>query len=127
MQIYNNLDVDISKAYFAIMRWGWRDFDDFMQKYGEFKNTEVWTENASKIHNYFTRIGVLLKRNMIDSEIASELFGHVIVKIWEKLASIILEYRIRYSSDKWSQVEYLYPELKPYRDKRLEQILSIHQ
>ena len=124
MQIYNRMDNTGAEAYYTIMGWEWDDFDDFMEKYGEFKNPKVWIANGSKIANFFQGIGVLVKRNMIEPEIVDELFGHVLVKIWEKMAPIILEYRVGYSSDKWEPIEHLYNVVKPLRDKRLEKILT---
>jgi hypothetical protein len=124
MQIYYRMDDVTAKAHYTLMSWEWSDFDEFMERYGEFKNPEVWSANASRVATYLNGVEILVRNGFINPTLVDDILGRAAVELWEKMAPIIREYRVRYSATKWEAIEYLYNILKPLRDKRLEKILS---
>jgi len=123
LQIYNRMGVNLSKAYFTILGWEWDGFDDFMDKYGEIKNPEVWTSNASLLHNFYQPIGLLVRQKMIDPKLVEVTRSGFSKDLGEDGSSNTrIQGQIPFRQEE--AIEYLYNVLKPLRDRRVETILS---
>jgi len=119
MQIYNNFhETEFFDKFTDIITWKWRDYDDFLKKYG-------WKENPKAFHSmgsvaaYFEGIGVLVHRNFIDVDLVGELMSRHVVLFWEKIEPISKEMRKRYKLPVDLYLEHLYNEIKPFMEKQL--------
>ncbi len=95
-----------------IFNWKWRDFDDYMSKYGAEADIEKYTTRTS-VGSYFEGLGALEKRGLIDPYMVDDLLSTPIIMYWEKMAPILREWRKRTNYPQLSEwSEYLYDEIK---------------
>ena len=66
---------------------------------------------------YFSGIGVLLKKGLIDISLLDTLLWPPIMRIWEKYEPIVKGRRIALGFKLWADVEYAYHELKKFREQ----------
>ena len=114
MSIYQNMSTpEYQKAWYEIvMVWKWKDYDDFMNKYGPFKNNDANAKRAS-IGMNIEGIGVLVKRGLIDVRMVDDMMSIYIIGYWEKFESVIREWRRIYDvPTSHEHAEYLYNEVK---------------
>jgi hypothetical protein len=111
MEIYDHYcDEDFLRKLNEILRWSWKDYDDFIQKYGTRMNPEAFAKFDS-VGTYFKGIGVLLKKNLIDLDLVDELMGTAIRIYWEKISSLAEGLRASFPRS-LEGLEYLYNELQ---------------
>jgi hypothetical protein len=101
MRLYQQLE---SKEF---MNYWWQAINREEKDYNEYIKKQGAVE-LLQISTYFEGVGILLHRNLLDIDMARELFGEPIKLIWEKNESILKEMH----SDKCFWFEYLYNELK---------------
>lgn len=77
-----------------IFNWKWRDFDDYMSKYGAEADIEKYTTRTS-VGSYFEGLGVLVKRGLIDPYMVDDLLSAPIIMYLEKMMPILREWRKR--------------------------------
>ena len=113
MQIYDhNYKEDfLSDENEILFHWKWKDFDDFMEKFGPQMNVAAFNKWDS-MGTYFRGVGVLVKRKLIDLNLVDELMGTSIRLHWEKSGPIIKEFRTRFWPHAYEWFEYLYNELQ---------------
>ena len=115
--------VEFIKARNEVMNYQFKDFDDYLSKYGYEVNPDA-AAKGTMINAYLEGIGVLMKRGLIDPSIVDDLMSGVIITYWEKYQSYLLEYRKRHD---WPQageyVEYLYNKIKPIASKQRKELL----
>jgi hypothetical protein len=112
------------KAWAEIMKWEYKDYDDYMSKYGGEANPDAYLMYR-KVFGYLEGTGVLVKRGLIDPYFVDDLMSGMIVSYWDKFKPIILERRRRLN---WPQVgeqiEYLYNQIKPIAEKQRQEIMK---
>lgn len=119
--IFNLTGIDWQKASGKVLSLEYKDYDDFVKKYGL-----VWTETPTTMAirtmgNYFEAIGYLLKRKLIDMDYVWDFFGETGIQVWEKINPVLEGHRKQFNMPKaWEPFEYLYNELK----KRQQQLTS---
>jgi hypothetical protein len=98
--------------YDIIFTWKCSDYDDFMEKYGPYKNLGAWTRRAA-IGTHLEGVGVLVKKGLVDVHMVDDLMSGYIIGYWEKFGSVTNEMRRVLNSPTFSEnVEYLYNEVK---------------
>ena len=103
-----------------IFQHKWKDFNDWLEKYGPGTNIEAFSSWIS-VPAYFEGIGVLLHRKTIDISMVDDILSTQILLLWEKIEPITKEYRERMKRPQlWEWFEYLYKEIK----KREQQLAS---
>lgn len=121
IQLFDDFhETEFFNKFTDIITWKWKDYDDFMKKYGPKGNPKAFYSLGS-IAAFFEGIGVLVHRNLIDVSLVAELMSRHILLFWEKIGPISKEMRRRMELpiDVW--IEYLYNEIKPIMEKqRLE-------
>lgn len=106
-------DPEFSKHHLELNKWEWKDYDDFVEKYGSTKNPERYL-SFTTIGRFFEGLGVLVKRKLIDPYLVDDLMSSDILEFWEKFEPFILERRIQTNTPQvWEYVEYLYNTIKP--------------
>jgi ferric iron reductase protein FhuF len=94
-----------------MFQWGWKDFEEWWQKYGPETNVE---ENASfvSVIRYYEGVGVLVKKGLIDLNLVGELMSSHVIRFWEKLEPVFKEIRERLNwPEVFQEFEYLYNEI----------------
>lgn len=101
-----------------IFQHKWKNFDDWLEKYGPATNVEAFSSWIS-VPAYFEGIGVLLSRKMIDLSLVGDMLSTQTLLLWEKIEPITKEYRESIKRPQlWEWFEYLYNKMK----KREQQV-----
>lgn len=119
MQLYDTYrDKKFMQEWIAIFRWKWKDYNDYWDKYGWDNNPEA-NASFSSVSALLEGVGVLVKRNLIDPRLVSDLLWIVTRNYWTKFKPIIIGMRNQLNDPtvfKW--IEYLYEDIKPYSEER---------
>ena len=115
MELYNRFsEEDFYKKHLTVRHlYTWTDYNDFIEKYWLENNLEDYSKISSLLM-YYSGIGVLVERKLIDIKMVSDIMGPSIYRIWEKYEPMILEHRKNRNDPwLWEHFEYLYNEVKP--------------
>ncbi|HVP92607.1 MAG TPA: hypothetical protein VMS94_02565 [Acidobacteriota bacterium] len=95
-----------------------RDYSDFVKKYGQFTSEGPVTMAIGMICNLYEGVGIFLHRQLIDFELASEFLP--ISMTWEKIKPVIEGARQQYNNPSlFEWFEYLYNEMQK-REQKLQ-------
>jgi hypothetical protein len=87
------------------------------EKGAEISSFEI-CQHASDVSNFFERIGLFLKRDILDLEFTWNLFAMYSIGYWEVLEKDINELRkLLNDNTAWEGFEYLYKQMKQYDRK----------
>jgi hypothetical protein len=112
--------IEWQQAAFRVTNLQFKDYNDFVKKYGPFTTETPEIMAIHTIGNYFEGIGYLLKRKLVGIDYVWNCYGETVVFVWEKLKPVIEGVRKQYNAPTaWGPVEYLYNELK--RKQQLQQ------
>ena len=70
------------------------DFEEWWQKYGPLTNPEAYSRFVWLGETY-NEAGVIVQQNAIDPMLLYRHNGSIIIGIWEKIGSIVIELRTR--------------------------------
>jgi hypothetical protein len=97
----------------TVMALGYKDYDDFVQKYGSLYSGKPAANTVRMALNFGDGIGMLLKRNLIDINIVVDAYGDIAPVLWEKVKPLVEGYRKEANRPHyWESLEYLYNEMK---------------
>ena len=119
MELYNRFsEKDILTMYVEIvMLWKWKDFNDFLEKYGPEKDLNEfmkWVVVTTHLEN----MGLITYEKMVDIHFVANLIGSAIQDFWEKAEPILIEFRKKYNTPKiMPMTEYLYEQIKTIRPR----------
>lgn len=119
LQLYTTFtSYDFKTKWNDVMHvWEWKDYDDYMSKYGFFNQEEF--PKFDMVGTFFEGVGVLVKRNLIDVTLVDDLMSGHVVSSWERFEPLIMDIRNRMN---WPQClewwEYLYHEIKGIVEKQ---------
>jgi hypothetical protein len=114
VDLYNQLTSrEFQRMYNDVVyKYTWRDYDDWLSKYGPDSNQEAWADFNS-VGYFFDGIGVLVYRNLIDIQLVDDLMSSAVIWLWEKVGPIVKERRIKRNRPQiWEWVEYLYYKIQ---------------
>jgi hypothetical protein len=119
MQVFQRFnEPDFFDKYTHFLSWKWKDYEDYISKYGQKVNPEAWYSEGS-IAAFFNGVGLLLYMDLLDIKLIHGLLYIHIKLFWEKVKPVSYEMRERLQLpqiDEW--VEYLYGELMEYNKKQ---------
>jgi len=119
MQIYSVFRTEeFQDNLTEIISMKWKDYDDFMEKYGPTTNPKAWRALGS-IAGYIEGIGLLVYEKLIDISLVENLLSTHIIFFWENFEFLSIKLRRDYNRpqiDVWK--EYLYNEIKTRESKR---------
>jgi len=96
-----------------------KDYDDFVRKYGKLISKNQVPISFSMIGNFYEQVGVLLKNKLIDISLVDQLLPAS--NIWEKMKPMVKGMREEYHDPAiFEWFEYLSNELKK-RQQKLQQ------
>jgi len=98
--------------------WSWTSYDDYMKKYGPLN-----LEGNGKLTTTITTISgmaVLVRRKLIDVNLADELLGMSTIEVWEKFSPIFHEWIKRFNAPggPLGEFEYIYNEFSRIREAK---------
>jgi len=108
------------QATLRVMNLQFKDYDDFVKKYGSLTTETPTLMAVYMISNYSEGVGYLLKRKLVSINYVWDTFGLTAILFWEKLKPVIEGLRKEYNSPtSFEPFEYLYNEMK--RKQHLQQ------
>jgi len=117
------------QRYGTIMSMEWKDYEDFMKKYG-YSNPEMFKLWTSQFFA-FEMWGILIKSKIINADLIYDLGAYGAIKAWEKFKPIIEGRRgISWGHDYMINAEYLAIEclkIKMKHDESFEDKLETYQ
>jgi hypothetical protein len=120
MQLYQQLNTEEShKTIMELINFEIKDTEEYLQKYDSAVNPSHYGKRAN-IWYSFNTIGELLRMGIIELDLLTRLkLDLTVILMWEKYEDIIRATRLRESiPDVWEGFEYLYDEMKKFRDAR---------
>jgi hypothetical protein len=100
-----------SEALMRVLALEFRDYNDFVKKYGLIPSLNPDQVAFRMISMFAEEVGMLLKRGLIDPDMAYDLFSIAI--LWEKLKPIVEGVRKHFNEPRlFEDFEYLYNEMK---------------
>lgn len=100
------------ESLLKIMGWEWRDYDDFMLRYGPKNNVKEWAAFNYNIM-FWDEVGVVVKNGLIEPNYVKELMTPSVTMLWEKFEPIIRELRSKGGYPQFGQcTEQLYKMIK---------------
>jgi len=107
------------EAVVNILQAQFKDYDDFVKKYGEPISKNEVSLSFIMIGSFYEQIGVLLKKGLVDIDVMIDLFPIEIM--WEKLKPLVEGMRKQTNVPGYFEwFEYLYNEIKK-RQQKLQQ------
>jgi hypothetical protein len=119
MQIHEQWkDRTFIKGFYEMLnKWEWKDFYDFLAKYGQGSNEEAFITMVEVVW-YFEGVGQLLREELIDIGLVEAMYSDRVIRLWEKGYPIILGLReLNQNPDYYGNFEYLYREMKKRQEK----------
>ena len=103
---------EFSEATLKTWNLGFKDYDDFVKKYGPwYSETEVYTA-LRMVCSFFELVGILLSSNLVDVNMVANTFGIPIETTWEKIKPLAEGGRKTYGPYLYYNFECLYNEMK---------------
>jgi len=98
----------------------YKDYDDFVKKYGAPNSEEPVPMAIDKVLYFYEELGVLLSKKLVDISLVDQLMGYNIMIVRTNIMPIIEESRKRLNLPRvWTNFEYLYNEIKK-REQKLQ-------
>ena len=118
MQVFQRFnEPDFFDKYTNFLSWKWKNYDDYLSKYGQKVNPHAWYSEGS-VAAFFNGVGLLLHMDLLNIKLIHGLLFINVKMFWEKMRPISYEMRERLKLpqiDEW--IEYLYEELLEYDKK----------
>jgi len=113
MRLYSTWESkEFTEAALKVWNLEFKDFDDFVKRYGPwYSETEVYTA-FRMICNFFNGIGILLIGKLVDIEMVVKLFIVSTKTTWEKVKPLVEGGRKQTNPLMFRYFEYLYNEMK---------------
>jgi len=122
MNLYREWGTDeYQNASWTVIGLEYDGHQDFEEKYGSPSELAEVTSNIYKVCWFYNGLGVLVHRGLADIEMVDELFGYIIIWMWEKLEPFIQWEREIFDQPKSLEwFESLYDQVKPMAEKSPE-------
>jgi hypothetical protein len=102
---------EMQQALVKIMNLEFKDYDDFVKKYGPPMAEKPEQMAIVTFGNYFEAIGSLLRRKLLDLNLVWDYWGETYITLYEKLKPIFPHYLMGEELEE-TAATYLYNELK---------------
>jgi len=109
----NMSGIEFTKMALGFAAFEYKDYDDFVKKYGPLNSVTPASMAFHTGANYFEGVGVLLKRKLIDVDIVRDYWGESVIYTWKRVEPLIKGRRKQFNMPKaWEPFEYLVNEMK---------------
>ena len=112
MRLYSTWgDESLQRAAWTVGELKFKDYDDFVKKYGKPISTAQVPMSFLLMGNYFEQVGILLRNKLIEPSLISQLVP--VENAWEKVNPLVEGLRKDlHDPELWEWFEYLYNETK---------------
>ena len=121
IQLLKEFDEDLTElyssadSYVKMTKEKWKDFDDYMKKYGA-RNDPEGSNYRLKYWRRLNFYGLMVRDGVIDIDTFTDYLGDMAPLFWDKYRDVILEMRRRYHNPLWMNgFEYLANEVNQFR------------
>lgn len=114
MRLYATWDtLEFQEAFHTIYWADAHDLDALLESLGGRRHV------GSYVFYFYDQVGALLRRNLIDFDLADDLLGNSTRQLWEKVGPALAEARVRSDDPRlYEHFEFLYHEMTRPRDER---------
>mgnify|MGYP001063069130 FL=1 len=105
---------ELLQAYVKVINLEFKDYDDFVKKYGQPLAERPEQMAMMTVGNYFEAIGTLLERKLLDVDLAWDYWGETFVTLWqEKYQPYVEGVRKEFNQPEFAyHSEYLFDEMQ---------------
>lgn len=104
------------QRYATMMNMEWKDYEDFMQKYG-YSNPEMFGKWTSQFFIWETQ-GILIKNKIVEAEKLYAIGGFGAIRAWEKYKDIVQSRRdVAWGQDLYVNFEFFAQEMLKIKTK----------
>jgi len=90
MNLYREWGTDeYQSASWTVIELEYEDIRDFEEKYGPPHELTEVTRDIYKLCWFYNGLGVLVHRGLADIEMVNDLFGYIVIWMWEKVEPFI--------------------------------------
>ncbi len=108
LSVYNSKD--FQEAVLRIQALDYKDYDDFVKKYGSLNALNELHISLGMVGNFYETVGVLVSEKLLDINLVQKLF--TVEPTWKKGEPLIREARKQGSPELYVWFENLYKEMK---------------
>jgi hypothetical protein len=88
--------------------YDYKDLEDWENKYGPLADMSKYS-SWGRVGRYFDGVGILLRKELIDPNLVTDLLREIIIVSWEAMSTWVYEVReMMNTPDIWMNFEYLY-------------------
>lgn len=111
---------ELTEAVTKILGLEFKDYDDFVKKYGPWASRKPVHLAIIMVANFFNEIGILLNRKLVDIGLVDDLFTYRVKALWTMMKPIVEGSRKQLDQPRWGKwFEYLYNKM----EKREQQLV----
>ncbi len=124
MNIYNQslTNPHFDDVVHRIIHLKWKDWDEYQALF-DYTNPETRDNHLamSTLMNFYGGVGVIVRENLVDIRLISQLMSNNVKGFWEQVEPIVEEGREHWYGPGWiKDIEYLYNELMKYAEEHPE-------
>jgi len=108
------------REYMLHLPFDYKDYGDFVKKYGSFMSGKPEPEATLMFLSYFEMLGILLKRNLLSIDLVYDFYG-MYNAYFEVFMPVIEGVRKEYKTREFVNCEYLLKEMKKRERQKLQQ------
>jgi len=82
---------ELLQAYVKVLNLEFKDYDDFVKKYGPPLAEKPEQMAIMTVGNYFEAIGTLLRRKLLDADLVWDYWGETFIALWQKKYQLYVE------------------------------------
>jgi len=100
------------RAYVKVLNLEFKDYDDFIRKYGPPLAEKPEQMALMTVGNYFEAVGTLLRRKLLDVDLVWDYWGETYIAYWQKTRCYIEGIRREVNQPEFGDAsEYLFNEM----------------
>jgi hypothetical protein len=110
------------QAYVKVLNLDFKDYDDFVKKYGQPLAERPEQMAIMTVGNYFEAVGNLLNRKLLDLDLVWDYWGETFITLWQGKFKVYVEgVRKEFRQPEFADAgEYLYNEMKKKEQQLIE-------
>lgn len=114
-------DDDYRDAILKVLNLDFKDYEDFVKKYGPYLSDSPTMKALTKINVLYDGLGNLVAKKLIDFKLVYSVFNTPCCRAWEKVKPIIEGYRKTSNQPTYLRdFEYLYNEIRKREQKGVQ-------
>jgi len=105
---------ELLQAYVKVLNLNFKDYDDFVEKYGQPLAEKPEQMAMMTVGNYFEAVGTLLQKKLLDLDLVWEYWGQTFLTLWQRRYKVYVEgLRKEFNQPEFADAgEYLFEEMR---------------